>query len=158
MTRIPISESSPIGYRRAAALSTYIDEHVDPVLKDLISLRASQLNGCNYCVDLHSRDLQRDGVPLRKIFAVAAWRHSEFFTTRERLALELTEAVTAIAGGVDDDLWRRASDAFSEKEVGDLILAVGMINLWNRIAVPTLMQPAALETGAGDEVASAIPA
>ncbi len=145
MTRTPIAQTSPAGYRRAAALSAYIDDNVDPALKDLISLRASQLNGCNYCVDLHTSDLQTHGVPLRKIFAVAAWHHSEFFSSRERIALELTEAITRIAGGVDDDLWARASDAFAEKELSDLVLAIGMINLWNRIAVPTLMQPEPLE-------------
>ena len=74
-------------------------------LKDLIYLRASQLNGCTYCVDSHSVELQEGGMPIRKIFAVSAWHESEFFTPRERLALELTEAVTRISEGrVSDDL------------------------------------------------------
>jgi AhpD family alkylhydroperoxidase len=142
MTRIQLSETNAAGYRRVVALNAYVDDAVDPALKDMVFLRASYLNGCNYCVDAHSHDLLADGVPQRKAFAVGAWRHSEFFTERERLALELTDAITAIGeGGVSDDLYRRALGAFSEQEVGDLILAIGLINLWNRIGVSTLMQP-----------------
>lgn len=151
MTRIQIRESSPAGYRRAAALDAYVAENVDPVLNDLMSLRASQLNGCNYCVDLHTAALQSADVPLRKIFAVSAWHHSEFFSPRERLALQLAEAITRLEdGGVDDSLWSRAADAFSEKELGDLVLAVGMVNLWNRIAVPTRTQPEPLDASGTD--------
>jgi alkylhydroperoxidase family enzyme len=93
---------------------------------------------------LHSGDLLSDGVPLRKVFAVTTWRESSFFTSRERLALELTEAITDIAGGVCDDLWDRVGAAFSDKEVGDLVLAISMINVWNRIQPEPIEETAAV--------------
>ncbi|HSS68762.1 MAG TPA: carboxymuconolactone decarboxylase family protein [Nocardioidaceae bacterium] len=147
--RTPLATSAPEGYRKVNALDLYVSNNLEPSLKDLVYLRASQLNGCNYCVDGHSGDLLGDGVPLRKVFAVTTWRESSFFTARERLALELTEAVTDIASdGVSDDLWARASDAFSDKEVGDLVLAISMINVWNRIGISTRLQPEPLEVEA----------
>jgi AhpD family alkylhydroperoxidase len=139
--RTPISASAPDGYRKVNALDLYVTDSVEPSLKDLVYLRASQLNGCNLCVDSHSSELISDGYPLRKVFAVTTWRASTFFTSRERLALELTEAVTAIDGGVSDDLWRRVGAAFSDREVGDLLLAIAMINVWNRISVATGLEP-----------------
>jgi AhpD family alkylhydroperoxidase len=143
--RTPLSTSVPEGYRKVNALDLYVSNNLEPSLKDLVYLRASQLNRCNYCVDSHSSDLLGDGVPLRKVFAVTTWRESSFFTARERLALELTEAVTDIAGGISDDLWRRVGAAFSDKEVGDLVLAISMINVWNRISISTRLQPEPLD-------------
>jgi AhpD family alkylhydroperoxidase len=143
--RTPLATSVPEGYRKVNALDLYVSNSVEPSLKDLVFLRASQLNGCNYCVDAHSSDLHGDGFPLRKVFAVTTWRESSFFTPRERLALELTEAITDIAHGVSDDLWQRVSAAFSDKEVGDLVLAISMINVWNRISISTGLQPEPLD-------------
>lgn len=144
MERIRIGKTSGTGYRQVIELDGYVERSLDPVTKNLIFLRASSVNGCSYCVDAHSADLLEAGVALRKVLAVAAWHHSEFFTDRERLVLELTDAVTMIgAHGVSDELYRRVRDAFDEKGVGDLILAVGLINLWNRIATSTLLQPEA---------------
>jgi AhpD family alkylhydroperoxidase len=147
--RIPIAKTSPEGYRKVNALDAYVEGSLEPSLKNLIYLRASQLNGCNYCVDSHSADLLSDGLPVRKVFAVTTWRESAFFTPRERVALELAESITGISGGIGDDLWSRANDAFSARELGDVILAVGTINLWNRIAISTRLQPDPLEQEAG---------
>jgi AhpD family alkylhydroperoxidase len=147
--RTPLSTSVPEGYRKVNALDLYVTNNLEPSLRDLVYLRASQLNGCNYCVDAHSSDLHvADGVPLRKVFAVTTWRESSFFTPRERLALELAEAITDIAHGVSDDLWARVSAAFSDKEVGDLVLAISMINVWNRISISTRLQPEPLDAPA----------
>jgi AhpD family alkylhydroperoxidase len=144
MSRIQINKTSGTGYSKVIALDGYVSESLDPALKDLIFLRVSQLNGCNYCVDAHAVDLLGDGVPQRKVLAVAAWHHSEFFTPRERVALEFAEALTRLtSAGVPDELWARAADTFGEKELGDLVLAVGLINLWNRIGVAALLQPEA---------------
>jgi AhpD family alkylhydroperoxidase len=143
--RLQIPTVSPEGYRAVVKLDGYVGLHVEQPLGDLIKLRASQLNGCTYCVDMHSVDLQNRGYPLRKVFAVSAWRESTWFTERERVALELTEAVTLLhQGGVSDDLYRRSLEEFGERGLSDLLLAIGTINIWNRVAVPTHMRPPAL--------------
>ncbi|MBJ8338215.1 carboxymuconolactone decarboxylase family protein [Antrihabitans sp. YC3-6] len=125
----------------------YGQKEVESDLIELIKLRASQLNGCAFCVDMHSVDMQKKGTPDRKIFAVSAWKEATFFDDRERLTLELTEAVTHIgAGGVDDDLWARANKEFGDKGLSDMILAIATINVWNRIAVATHQAPPPLES------------
>jgi AhpD family alkylhydroperoxidase len=143
--RVQLSSAVPDGYRRVINLDGYVARAVEQPLGDVIKLRASQLNGCTYCVDMHSVDLQDGGYPLRKVFAVSAWRESPWFSGRERTALELTEAVTLIhQGGVSDELYARSVAEFGEEGYADLILAIGTINLWNRIAVPTHLRPPAL--------------
>ena len=136
-TRTSIGKSAREGYRKVVELDAYVTENIDFELVNLVYLRASFINGCNYCVDAHSTDLIKGNVPVRKVFAVSTWTESTLFSDRERLAFELTDAVTNIAGGISDDLWQRGSDEFGEKGLGDLILAIGTVNLWNRIAIPT---------------------
>ena len=116
-------------------LDAYVTENLDFELVNLVYLRASFVNGCNYCVDAHSTELITGGVPVRKVFAVSTWSESTFFSPRERLAFELTDAITNISGGVVDDLWARGLAEFGEKGLGDLVLAIGTINLWNRIGI-----------------------
>ena len=143
--RIQVPSVAPAGYRKVINLDGYVGGVVEEPLGDLIKLRASQINGCTYCVDMHSVDLQGRGVPVRKVFAVAAWRESPWFTDRERTALELTEAVTLIhEAGVSDELYERALAEFGEEGLANLLLAIATINVWNRIAIPTLMQPPSL--------------
>jgi AhpD family alkylhydroperoxidase len=136
-TRTSIGKSSREGYRKVVDLDAYVTENIDFELVNLVYLRASFINGCNYCVDAHSTDLIKGGVPVRKVTAVSTWKESTLFSERERLAFELTDAVTNIASGVSDDLWDRGTAEFGEKGLSDLILAIGTINLWNRIAIPT---------------------
>ncbi|WP_022886812.1 carboxymuconolactone decarboxylase family protein [Glaciibacter superstes] len=101
---------------------------------------------------MHSVDLQNGGVPLRKIFSVTTWKESSFYSKREKLALELTERITLISeGGVPQELWTRVRNEFSEREVSDLILLISTINVWNRIAISTLLETPALEEQAGEE-------
>jgi len=142
--RIDISSIVPDGYRKVINLDGYVAQHVEEPLGDLIKLRASQINGCTFCVDMHSVDLQAGGYPLRKVFSVITWRESEWFSERERVALELTEEVTLIQGGVSDDLYGRALAEFGEEGLANLLLAIATINVWNRIAIPTLMHPPTL--------------
>lgn len=151
-SRIDISSISPEGYRKVINLDGYTGSSVEPALRDLVNLRASLINGCTYCVDMHSIDLQNSGVPLRKIFSVATWKESSFYSDREKLALELTERITLISeGGVPQELWTRVRTEFSEREVSDLILLISTINIWNRIAISTLMETPALEEPVGEE-------
>jgi AhpD family alkylhydroperoxidase len=136
-TRIPIGKSAREGYRKVVELDAYVTASIDFELVNLVYLRASFINGCNYCVDEHSTDLIKGGVPIRKVFGVSTWKESTFFSNRERLAFEFTDAVTNIADGISDELWERGTAEFGEKGLGDLVLAIGTINLWNRIAIPT---------------------
>jgi AhpD family alkylhydroperoxidase len=136
-TRTSIGTSSRDGYRKVVDLDAYVTENIDFELVNLVYLRASFINGCNYCVDAHSTDLIKGNVSVRKVTAVTTWKESTLFSDRERLGFEFTDAVTNIAGGVGDDLWARGTAEFGEKGLSDLILAIGTVNLWNRIAIPT---------------------
>ena len=103
-------------------------------LLELVRLRASQLNGCAYCVDMHSRDARTGGESEQRLYAVAVWRETPFFTARERAALELTEAATRLTqGGVSDEVFERAAAQFSQLELAELIWVITVINAWNRL-------------------------
>ena len=134
--RIQIDKLTPKGFQAVLGLERYVASAVDHTVLHLVKLRASILNGCAYCVDMHSRDALRAGEDGRRLFAVAAWREAPFFDKRERAALALTDAVTKLGEhGVPDDVWDELTTHWSEEEAANLILAIGTINLWNRIAV-----------------------
>jgi AhpD family alkylhydroperoxidase len=106
----------------------------------LMHLRASQINGCSVCVDMHARGLQQLGETTERLIAVGAWRDAPYFTPAERAALALTEAATRLADRSDpvpDDIWNEAARHYNEKELAALTLHIAMINLWNRLNVPT---------------------
>jgi AhpD family alkylhydroperoxidase len=143
ITRIPLSLSAPAISRAIGALDASAD--FEPRLRELVRIRASQLNGCAYCIDLHSVDAQKAGEEDRRLFALAAWRESPFFDQRERAALALTDALTRLGvGGVPDAVYDAAAEVFSEDELGRLIGVIIAINAWNRVGVGTAMQPEAL--------------
>jgi AhpD family alkylhydroperoxidase len=103
----------------------------------LVKLRASYINGCAYCVDMHTTDARAEGETEQRLYAVAVWRETPFFTPRERAALAWTEAVTEIGRhGVSEELFRETREHFSERELVDLTMAVVAINSWNRLAIP----------------------
>jgi AhpD family alkylhydroperoxidase len=107
---------------------------------ELVSLRASQINGCSYCVDLHTRSLKGAGESAERLFATAAWRHSPRFTDAERAALALTEAATRHsdrAGPVPDEVWDEAARHYDESELTALVIGIAAINAWNRLNVTT---------------------
>jgi AhpD family alkylhydroperoxidase len=113
---------------------------VDPVLLELINLRVSQINGCAYCIDMHARDLRTANQSDERLFGVAAWRETPYFTDAERAALALAEAATRLsdqAAAVPDEVWDDAADHFDEPQLAALIMSIGMINLWNRLNVTT---------------------
>lgn len=102
----------------------------------LVHLRASQINGCSVCVDMHAQELKKAGETDRRIFTVAAWRDTPFFSDAERAALALTEAVTRIADRADavpDDVWTEATRHYDEKAMSGLLLQIAQINVWNRL-------------------------
>jgi AhpD family alkylhydroperoxidase len=104
----------------------------------LVELRASLINGCSVCVDMHARDLKKAGETNERLFAVAAWRHAPYFTDAERAALALTEAVTRLSDREDpvpDEIWKDAARHYDEKALAALILAIANINVWNRLNV-----------------------
>jgi AhpD family alkylhydroperoxidase len=106
----------------------------------LVTLRASQINGCSVCVDMHSRELKAAGEPDERILTVAAWRETPYFTDAERAALALTEAATRIADSSDpvpDDVWEEAARHYDERQLGALVIAIAGINAWNRINATT---------------------
>ncbi|WP_144123685.1 carboxymuconolactone decarboxylase family protein [Catellatospora sichuanensis] len=138
-----LGEIAPEGYRAVLGLEKYLHKSLDGRLLELVKLRASMLNGCAYCVDLHGTDLLKNGDDVRRVLGVSTWWEFPGFDARERAALALTDAVTKLGDrGVSDEVWDTARAAFTDKEVADLILAIGTINLWNRIGVTTRMHPA----------------
>ena len=103
-------------------------------LLELVRTRASQLNGCAYCVDMHTSDARKGGESEQRLYALPVWRETPFFTARERAALELTEAATRLTDGeVGDEVFNRAAAQFSEVELAELIWAIAVINTWNRL-------------------------
>jgi AhpD family alkylhydroperoxidase len=119
-------------------------EAVPPVTRTLVHLRASQINNCGRCVDMHARELKRAGQSDERIFAVAAWQHTPYFTAEERAALALTESVTRLsdrADAVPDDIWAEAARHYDERALAALVVQIGIINVFNRLAVST-RQPA----------------
>jgi AhpD family alkylhydroperoxidase len=107
---------------------------LEPGLLELVRARASQLNGCSYCVDQHSRDARAGGESERRLYALPVWRETPFFTARERAALALTEAGTRLSeAAVGDDVFAAATEEFSEVELAELVWTVAVINAWNRL-------------------------
>lgn len=111
-------------------------KHLEPSLLNLIDIRASQINGCGYCLDMHTKDARAAGETEQRIYTLNAWRDTPFFTDRERAALEWTETVTLVADTqVPDDVYERVKKQFNEEELVALTMAVIVINSWNRLNV-----------------------
>jgi len=119
------------------ALNKAVDEcGLEKSLLHLIKLRASQINGCSFCVEMHSREARVDGETEQRLYLVSAWKESPLFTDRERAAFAWVEAVTKIAdAGVPDELYEKALQHFSAEDLTKLTMATGMINIWNRLCV-----------------------
>ncbi|MFO7280257.1 MAG: carboxymuconolactone decarboxylase family protein [Thermoanaerobacterales bacterium] len=136
--RIGLKERFPAAYRALAAVDATVSAagHLEPELLDLVKLRASQLNGCAYCLDLHSRDLRDRGESPQRLDVLSAWREVPLFSERERAALALTEAITRVGDThVPDDVVDAARAVFDEDELAQLVFEIVVINAWNRVAV-----------------------
>jgi AhpD family alkylhydroperoxidase len=143
--RINLPRVAPDAYRALSAVEAYIHGcGLDQSLIDLIKLRASQINGCAYCIDMHSKDARKGGETEQRLYLLDAWRETAFYTDRERAALAWTEHLTRLpSDGAPAEAYDRLRGAFSEVETANLTVLIGMINLWNRIGVGLHMTPAA---------------
>lgn len=141
--RLNVGAVQPAAYQAMAALEKYLSTTgIDPLQKELIKIRASQINGCAYCVNAHTQDARRLGETEQRINLVAVWRESPQFTVAERTVLALTEEVTLISRqGVSDDTYNKAIAIFGEEVTAQLLMAIVTINAWNRIGVSTRMKP-----------------
>ena len=141
--RLNYAKASPEGMRAMRDLQEHVDGcGLDRKLMELVKMRASQINGCAYCLDMHSKDARAIGETEQRLYVLNAWRESPFYSERERAALAWTEALTRISEDeVSDELYAEVSQQFDEKELVELTLAIIAINAWNRLAVATRMRP-----------------
>ncbi|MGH2832921.1 MAG: carboxymuconolactone decarboxylase family protein [Solirubrobacteraceae bacterium] len=136
--RVNLRALAPASYRAMAAFDRSIE--LDPKLLELVRIRVSQINGCAYCIELHTRAARRAGESERRIYALSVWRESPLFSDRERAVLELTDAITNVRdAGVPEDVYRRAAEHLDQVELANLMLAISAINSWNRIAISSAM-------------------
>jgi AhpD family alkylhydroperoxidase len=146
LKKITPEVSASMGALHGAAVSAAQDAKVEPEILELIRIRASQLNGCAFCLDMHTKDARAAGETEQRVYALNAWRETPFFTDRERAALALTEAVTLVHDGrVPDAVYAEAAEVFDETQVAALIWAATVINAYNRIAIATRMAPGAYQ-------------
>ena len=142
---IPQTRSGDVtGTDKAYGAMAQFDHSItlDHQLRELVKLRASVLNGCSFCVDMHTTDARTNGETDRRLASVAAWHHAPFFTARERAALALTDAMTNFAPeGVPEAVWDEAKASIEPEELGQLVMAITAINAWNRLAITFLTTP-----------------
>jgi AhpD family alkylhydroperoxidase len=141
--RIDAHKAAPEAYETMLALERYLHRcGLERSLIELVKLRASQINGCAYCIDMHTKDARAAGETEQRLYLLDAWRESPFYSPRERAALAWTEAVTRVSEThVPDDVYKEARQHYSEKELVDLNWVVVAINAWNRLAIPFRFPP-----------------
>jgi AhpD family alkylhydroperoxidase len=143
-TRINLNRVSPEVYEAMVALNNAAAKDLDPLLAELIKIRASQLNHCAFCIDMHTHDARKRGETEQRIYLLSAWQEAgDLYTEQEQAALALTEEMTDLPSGdhVSDETYARAAAAFSERELGQVISMALTINAWNRIGVTTRLHP-----------------
>jgi AhpD family alkylhydroperoxidase len=141
--RLDYAKAAPQGLKALLNLQAYVNNcDLEHSLLELVKTRASQINGCAYCLDMHTKDARAGGESEHRLYLLSAWREAPFYSARERAALAWTEAVTRIAdGGIEDDLYGEVRRHFDEKQITDLTFAVIAINSWNRLAIPFRTPP-----------------
>ncbi|MEU6325093.1 carboxymuconolactone decarboxylase family protein [Streptomyces sp. NPDC047009] len=141
--RLDWAKLHPEAFKAMIRLDAAARQGLDPALLDLVKIRASQINHCAYCLDMHSKDALAAGETAERIIQLDAWRESKhFYTAREIAAIELTEAITVLTDGfVPAEVYARAADEFDETELARLIVAITTINAWNRFGVSTRLVP-----------------
>ena len=142
-TRIKIDKVEPAGYKAILGLEKFIES--TPLTrkhKDLIKIRSSQINGCAFCIDMHTKEARKAGETEQRIYALNAWRDTPFFSEEERAILALTEEITLISNHVTDETYEQAAKVLPETYLAQVILAIVTINVWNRIGIATNLLPA----------------
>ncbi|RPI04899.1 MAG: carboxymuconolactone decarboxylase family protein [Ignavibacteriae bacterium] len=155
--RLNFVKVSPAGYRVLHNLDDYVKSSgLEQSLLELVKVRASQMNGCAYCIDMHTKDAREAGETEQRLYGLSAWRETAYYTDRERAAMVWTEAVTDVSNThVPDEIYSLVSQYFSEKEIVDLTLAIAVINSWNRIAISFRSVPGTYQSpGHTNETAS----
>ena len=148
--RLEAQKVSQAAYQAMLGLEMFVRKHskLEPTLLELVKMRSSQINGCSYCIDMHSKDARAAGETEQRLYALSAWQETPFFTDRERAALALTEAVTLVGEGyVPDAVYENARQSFTEEELVGLTLAIVTINGWNRLAITFRWVPGEYQPG-----------
>ena len=141
-TRINIEKTEPAGYKAVLGLEKFIESTpLTKKHKDLIKIRSSQINGCAFCIDMHTKEARKAGETEQRIYALSAWRDTPFFSEEERAILALTEEVTMINNHVTDETYELAVKLLGETYLAQVILAIITINVWNRIGITTKLIP-----------------
>ena len=141
--RLNVKQVNPSAYKAMLAFDVWSESTaISTVHRDLIKIRASQINGCTYCIDMHALEAREHGETERRIYALTSWRETPFFTEEEKAVLALTEEATLIANRVSDETYNNAVQLLGEKYVADILMAIIVVNAWNRIGVATNLAPA----------------
>ncbi|REK69492.1 carboxymuconolactone decarboxylase family protein [Paenibacillus paeoniae] len=142
-TRININQVNPEAYATMSGMEKFVRaSSLEKPIIELVKIRASQLNGCAFCINMHTKEARSEGETEQRIYALSAWRDTPYFSEKEQAALALTEAVTLIANHhVPDEVYQEAAKHFDDKSLSELIIAIITINGWNRIAITTSLMP-----------------
>lgn len=141
--RINISTVEPQAFKAMLGLEGYLSKiDISQTLKELVKIRASQINNCAYCISMHTQDAIKNGETPERIFLISAWREAtKFFTQQEQIILAMTEEITLIHhSGLSEDTYRQASEFFTENQIAQIIMLIVTINGWNRIALSTHLE------------------
>lgn len=149
-SRLDYMKAAPGAYKAMAGLEQYLRScGLEESLLHLVKLRASQVNGCAFCIDMHWKDLRVLGETEQRLYALDAWRESPFYSDRERAAFAWTEAVTLVTQGhVSDAVYEEVKSHFTDKELADLTLAIAAINSWNRLSIASRTEPGTYQPAA----------
>jgi len=142
--RINFGQAEPAAHKAMFALDEYLKTtQISPLHKEMIKIRASQINGCAFCINKHTKDARKLGETEQRIYLLNAWRETDLYSKEERAILALTEEITQIShGGVSEETYQTAAKLFDEQYLSQIIMAIIIINAWNRIGVTTQMKPA----------------
>jgi AhpD family alkylhydroperoxidase len=142
--RIKINQADPAAYKAMMAMEHYVESSgLSNKHKDLIKIRASQINGCAFCLDMHTKEALDHGETLQRILTISVWHDTSFFDEQEKAILALTEEITLISNKVSDETYNKAAALFDESYLAQIIMAIITINAWNRIGISTQLEPAA---------------
>ncbi|MCG2612562.1 carboxymuconolactone decarboxylase family protein [Flavobacterium sp. SM15] len=142
-TRINLQQTEPEAYKAMFGLEKYLaSSKLTPIHKELIKIRASQINGCAFCINMHTTDARKLGETEQRIYLLNAWRETSLFTEEEKAILALTEEVTLIQNHVSEATYQAAAKLFDENYLGQIIMMIVTINAWNRIAISTRLEVA----------------